>query len=470
MRIVRGLCVILMCVILVGNVIGCKDASRDKKQQQSVTSETGVVLQSVLLATIADDEVPVNSDTNSNHSPDVKPGKDKAYIVVQMHKNGRGFAYIAQVGKKTRVVRNGTADELFDFVETFTLTVSPDGQRVAYGARNGEKWYMVIDGQKSGPFAGIGKPSFSSDGRMVSYEAKHGENWKVHLGNIKSPPAVSLFHRPVFNKSGETLWWVENTKNENEFDFVISDFKFKQLKKFSNTTNSYVTSSDNEIVAAIRKEGGKQHVIEFSISTPDVLKKGQHYDEIRDLTISPDGKNLSYYAARNKKLYVVLNGKEEEIPVAAYPSPPVIRPDLKSVGIVVAGDDWAYVHQAYSGNSQKGLRYKECADIAYSTDSKHIAYVAMKGDKLFIVTNGNEGPHYDRVIAPQFSPDGRFVVYRARQDGKRFVVVADALTGKVIKEHPRYERVFETVFTEDGSSVAYGVMDGKQLWWKVEKL
>jgi len=30
--------------------------------------------------------------------------------------------------------------------------------------------------------------------------------------------------------------------------------------------------------------------------------------------------------------------------------------------------------------------------------------------------------------------------------------------------------VFETTFTEDGKSVAYGVKDGNQLSWKVEKL
>jgi len=87
-----------------------------------------------------------------------------------------------------------------------------------------------------------------------------------------------------------------------------------------------------------------------------------------------------------------------------------------------------------------------------------------------IVSNGKEGPGYDRVISPQFSPDGKYLIYRARQDGKRFIVVADAATGKVVREHSRNERVFEPTFTPDGKSVAYGAMNGKQLWWKVENL
>jgi len=60
-------------------------------------------------------------------------------------------------------------------------------------------------------------------------------------------------------------------------------------------------------------------------------------------------------------------------------------------------------------------------------------------------------------------------VYRARQDNKRFVVVADT-NGTILKRHQGYDQVFETVFTADGKSVAYGVKDGNQIVWKVEKL
>jgi len=48
-------------------------------------------------------------------------------------------------------------------------------------------------------------------------------------------------------------------------------------------------------------------------------------------------------------------------------------------------------------------------------------------------------------------------------------VVTDS-KGKLLRQHPGYERVFEPVFTADGKSVAYGVLDGKKLLWKVEKL
>jgi len=79
--------------------------------------------------------------------------------------------------------------------------------------------------------------------------------------------------------------------------------------------------------------------------------------------------------------------------------------------------------------------------------------------------SGKEVPVFGQVVTPMFSPDRKFLVYRARKDAKRFVVVAGA-----IRQHPAYEQVFLVVFTADGKSVAQGVKDGNKLIWKVEKI
>ena len=68
-----------------------------------------------------------------------------------------------------------------------------------------------------------------------------------------------------------------------------------------------------------------------------------------------------------------------------------------------------------------------------------------------------------------FTPDGKRVVYRARKEGKRFVVVADT-DGTTVRQHPAYTQVFQPVIAPDGQSVAYGAQDGKKLVWAVEKL
>ncbi len=57
-----------------------------------------------------------------------------------------------------------------------TLTVSPDSQRVAYGAQVGNKQFVVADGKEEKPYDGIleGTPIFSPDSQRVAYGAQVG--------------------------------------------------------------------------------------------------------------------------------------------------------------------------------------------------------------------------------------------------------------------------------------------------------
>jgi ribosomal protein L21E len=85
------------------------------------------------------------------------------------------------------------------------------------------------------------------------------------------------------------------------------------------------------------------------------------------------------------------------------------------------------------------------------------------------VVSDGEGPWFDKVVTPRFTQDGKRIVYRARSDGQRFVVVADP-AARTIREHPRYAGVFDVVFPPDGRSLGYGVAVGQELWWKVVRL
>jgi hypothetical protein len=146
----------------------------------------------------------------------------------------------------------------------------------------------------------------------------------------------------------------------------------------------------------------------------------------------------------------------------------VIRPDGKAVGIFVLSGDTVRLHQSFAAGALDELAPGGGDDLAYSSAGVY-AYATSRGEQHYVVVGGKEGPPFDRVVTPSFSPDGRAVVYRARKDGKRFVVVAD-LDGKTIRQHAAYEQVFPVRFTADGKSVAYGVKDGRRLAWKVEPL
>ena len=56
------------------------------------------------------------------------------------------------------------------------------------------------------------------------------------------------------------------------------------------------------------------------------------------------------------------------------------------------------------------------------------------------------------------------------EEARRFIVIADAETGKVIKEGRVGDEVWPPVWSADGKTAAYGARIGGELWWKVEKL
>jgi hypothetical protein len=61
--------------------------------------------------------------------------------------------------------------------------------------------------------------------------------------------------------------------------------------------------------------------------------------------------------------------------------------------------------------------------MAFSPNSKRTAWVAQRGGKSFVVSDGSEGNSYDEIENLQFTPDGQHLVYTAKRDGKLVVVV-----------------------------------------------
>jgi Tol biopolymer transport system component len=295
----------------------------------------------------------------------------------------------------------------------------------------------------------------------------------MYVDNLKNDGALQYFDRATFSIDSTKLTYLEVTDVSGVYRLVTSDLKFKQNMALTIADTAYVVNSGKTVVAAVEKKQAKWNVISFDFNHPDKTKEGESFDDVKQLTFSEDGKSLAYIAVKDGKSYIVLDDKKELLPEGEYPWPFFVRPDNNGVGIFIVHTNGkatsAYLHHAFIPDRIKNKTYKEGAHLTYSADGKHYAHVAIQNEKFMIVVDGKEGPFFERVVTPHFSPDGKFLVYRARQDNKRFVVVADP-SGKIIKRLPSYERVFDTTFTEDGASVAYGVKDGNQIMWKVEKL
>lgn len=373
---------------------------------------------------------------------------------------------------KYRVVHNGKAGGVYTIIGDVVL--SPDGKRVAYGAQKADTWCIVVDGSEVQDVAELGTPVFSPDSRHIAYSARIGDKWQLFVNNAKETKNRTQITRYQFNSDSSRIVYVDGGNDKIKPRLVVSDLNFSKQYIIESSGALMEVSEDKTGIAAVREKGNRHLLIEFSFMKPDVVKEGPSYESIIQISMNSNGNSVAYIAEKGGKRILVMNNKEELYPEGTQVGPVVFRPDTKGVSFIMVSNERPYVHQAFYRQEMIDNNYDEIADLEYSSDSLYMSFSAKKeikgksGRGIFAVVNGKEGPRFDMVVSPVFSPDGKKLIYRARQDGKRFIVEAD-INGKVIRRHPAYEQVFQPVFTADGKSVAYGVKDGNKLIWKVEK-
>lgn len=89
--------------------------------------------------------------------------------------DGRSWGYVT----RNAVVTAQGSSESFDEIRKPEL--SPDGRHVLFGGRQGEKWFVVVNGRKFEAPGLAGEPIWSADGSQVGYGALLGRElrWNV---------------------------------------------------------------------------------------------------------------------------------------------------------------------------------------------------------------------------------------------------------------------------------------------------
>ncbi len=379
---------------------------------------------------------------------------------------GGGVAWADERGGRFQVVHDGRAGKTYDAVGPIAL--SPDGRRCAHGAQADGQWRMVVDGVEGQGFDEVQSPVFSPDGAHLAYQARAGERWHLVVDTTVGPGTRSRLLGPEFGADSSRIALIDDADDQGFGRLVVSDLDFKGQTVVEARASELLVNGDRTQVAAIGASGGKQRVLTFAFDRPGQVRRGPDFDAVSRLAFGPGGRSLAYLAERAGQRMVVLDGKEETVPPGELFGPLVVRPDGKAVGIFRLDGDAVRLHQAFAGAGPDEVTPGGGEELTYSPGGLH-AYASSRRGRQLVVVGGKDGPPFDRVVSPSFSPDGRFLVYRARQDGRRFVVVADP-SGKTTRQLPTYEQVFPVRFTADGKSVAYGVKDGKSLRWVVEPL
>lgn len=460
---INSICVAtLLSILIVFHCVGCSE----KQTATSISVDTTVSATPALLVTLPEnDSPPEKGAVTANHVP------KGAIVDYFFSRNGRSVTFSVRDYGYSYVSINGKPGKIYK-ADVGRVILSDEGNHVAYAVPDGALWRMVTDGIEGAAFERVGLPQFSPDGRHVAYSALERGRWGLVVDRRWHDIKSAQHGQQLFSNDSTLIAYIDEVGEDYMGRLVVSNLKLKEQRIIVPAGVDNITSTrDKSRVAAIVADSGKHHVISFSFDNPGEVKSGPVYDAISNLVFAPDGVSLAYVAEKGGTRYMVLNDREEVLGDDNLKEPPVVRPDLQGVAAIIDGKGGkSYLHEYFYRDIKTSNKYDGAEHLSYSKVGVPVfAAVNAARKEWFIVAGGKEGPPFDRVISPLFSPDGKYIVYRVRKDGKRFVVVADP-RGKTVRQHPAYEQVFEVQFTADGKSVAYGVKDGNKLIWKVEPL
>lgn len=445
-------------------VSGCSAAPSSDLQSKS-EQKTSTLTASQKLGTVSPEFISLSQDTTRPQGVHDS--------LVEVATGGIGFAYIESVSKGFRVVHNGRAGKPYQLVGD--LTISKDGTRVAYVAHINDKFKsIIVDGVGGALFTDIGMPQFSPDGKHLVYTVTLNNEERIVIDN-KVHHNYQVVQDMLISPDSRYIAFTATAPVSGQKQFIVSDLLLQDRKVFESCGEEFVGSEDRSRIAVVCSEGRSRtiKILDFKsrlvVTTLEVPAAGS----IVHKRFAADNRSFVYTTMTDDyQRFVHYNGRTEKIPKGdEIMTGPLVLTEPERVGTIIGNAFDVRFHTAFqkSGNTEKHYGY--VSDFIASADGRHHAYVAIKAggeERMRIVIDGNEGPLYDKIVSPVFAPDGRFLVFRARQGGKRFLVVSD-LKGKVVRQHKEYSMVFQPVFSADGTSVAYGVVDGTDVWWKVEK-
>jgi Tol biopolymer transport system component len=339
---------------------------------------------------------------------EIKEGDGQMYSPA-FSPDSKRLAFISVHGKKVFAVVDGaTGPEYDDWGNSYSF-FSPDSRRYGYMACRDGNWFSVIDGVE-------GKRhrcdcaedlQFSPDGSRISYCLEFGENrgriayygkragkYVVVTDGIESKEydEVNGIGGPEdpFSSDGNRI---AHAAKRNGKCFAVIDGK--EEKPYDALLLGPRFSLDSKHVAYVARDGGKSVLI-----IDGNLK--QRFDEVVCTpTLSPDGARFAYSVKRGEKYVVGLDGVECK--------------EQYDVGPPYCVDgDWISVYNP----------------LAFSPDSRVLAYCARRGKERFVVVNGVAGPSYDDVETIAFTSDSKRAVYIAQRGNKKLLVV-DGIEGNL---------------------------------------
>ena len=382
----------------------------------------------------------------------VDPSSPAPLLVVSPDR--RRFAYLLQCEGGARVVVDGRAGPIWEWVQN--LTFSPDGSHVAYAARTTRESVVVIDGEPGPRFRRASAPAWSSDGQCAIYAAERdgecflvtggeaGVRFRASLAAV-APPANHMGRRvpppgpiPVaVCPGGRRAAFV--AQDERGCFVVVDDRAGPHVDEVFQ--DSLVFSPDGCRCAYSTLEGGRNCAVVDGVPGPTFGS------DVGPVCFSKDSQHYAYVGKEPAASTVVVDGRRRG--THRFVSLLEFSPDSQSWACAagaVAHEGWCW---SAIVDGRPDVEFDYVRSLVFSPDGSHLAYVGGLGDLEYLMLDGRAIAAHYSVREPVYSADGSRFAYVAVGDDGRFSVVADGLTG------PGHDQAGPAVFSSSGSQFAY---------------
>jgi hypothetical protein len=346
------------------------------------------------------------------------------------------------------------------------MVFSADSQHLAYSGHDEGSWFVIHDGRKGKPYENVGGPVLSRDGGHLAYAADNDEGWCVVSDGVEGktyekvgPPAISPDgkHVAYVARVGGKERMVVDGVEGKPYDRISIIPKLMAMFFNPHMVVAWPLFSLDGRVAYPAKNAGGWYMVVDG-------QEGEVFEDVHDPTFSPDGKRLAYPAKKKgSKWSVVIDGQalgSFDETSKAFTSDSTVRP------VVFSPDGRHYAAavkvsgkwSVFVDGAMSGKEtYDETELPVFSPDGNRLAYVAKKGKQWVAVTDGVAQKPYVAVRQPVFSPDGSHVAYAAAYSQGTWVVVVDGVEGKV------NHGLGSVVVFDDNTHLHYLAMVGQQL-------
>ncbi len=454
---------------------------------------------------------------------------DRERLLVD-RRTARRAVWVSKEGKTERVFVDGTRGPAFEKIEFNADTFSPDSSRIAYwgkrdkwfaildgqeygpyatlgraffsgdsrialwhGCQSRSRCFRIVNGLEGAPVGWQMKDRFSRDGSTLAYveDAKDGKvrGYRVVVGEEKGP-LFQLVGTPHLSADGRHVaYWAKEEKEKtlrlivdgkalpgveggsldhlDALDRILSiyDLPFAPDEQHL----AYVIERDDRLIPVILGKtgppgdwfGGLAFDPSFARFAYAVTDEGGFSKALRQMaTWATNGVGgVGRFSPVSTKTRLVIDGVDH--PEIGRPTAtPVFSADGKRLAVALA--------KTFVVDGQPGAAYDAVAGdaVAFSPDSRRVAYAVKQDDGWRVVVDGVPGRAYKQLHALtayrgrglSFSPDSSHVLYQAETDRGR-IVVADPGGWST----PAYDQVSDIVVFEAPGTATIVALRGDSL-------